>query len=69
MFKGFDKDGEPVYDTLEAAIERAKQMREWDKLPDTVIMIHRKWIPLWFAHLVQYTRFEGLAYKKYEESK
>jgi hypothetical protein len=65
MFTGFDeKDGEPLYDTKEAAIERAKQMRQWGGDPDAKIMIHRKHVPLWFAHLVQETRLEFLAYSE-----
>jgi len=67
MFTGFDEDdGEPLYDSREAAIERAKQLIAWGDDPDAVIMIHRsKRIPLWFAHLVQGTWFERLAYIKY----
>jgi|HubBroStandDraft_3_1064219.scaffolds.fasta_scaffold2595296_1 hypothetical protein len=62
-FVGFDpKDGEPLYDTKEAAIERAKMMKKWDNDPDAKILVHKKGIPLWFAHLVQDTWFRGLAY-------
>ncbi len=67
-FKGFDtKDGAPLYDTLESAIERAKMLKKWNDDPNdpTRVFVHRKGVPLWFAHLVQYTRFERLAY--YEE--
>jgi hypothetical protein len=62
-FTGFDeKDGEPLYDTKEAAIERAKMMKAWDSDPDTKIFIHRKGVPLWFAHLARDTWFQKLAY-------
>jgi len=67
-FTGWDeKDGEPLYDTKEAAIERAMQMKIWDNDPDAKIMIHRKGVPLWFAHLVQETWFEWLAYTEYKD--
>lgn len=63
MFTGFsEKDGEPLYDTKESAIERAKMMKAWDKDPDTKIFIHRKSVPLWFAHLVRDTPLRWLAY-------
>lgn len=62
-FTGFDEeDGAPLYDTKEAAIERAKQMRTWDNDPDTQIWVHRKSVPLWLAHLVRDTPFRRLAY-------
>ena len=64
-FTGFDeKDGEPLYDTKESAIERAKMMKTWRDDPDAKIFVHRKSIPLWFAHLVQETRFQWLAYEE-----
>ena len=66
-FKGFDpKDGEPLYDTKEAAIERAKQMKVWGGDPDTKILVHRKGVPLWFAHLVAKTWFWRLAYTEWK---
>ena len=66
-FKGFDpKDGEPLYDTKEAAIERAKQMMAWGGDPDAKILVHRKGVPLWFAHLVAETWFWRLAYTEYK---
>ena len=63
-FVGFDeKDGAALYDTKDAAIERAKQMQQWCD-PDAKILLHREWIPLWFAHLVQGTRLEWMGYKE-----
>jgi hypothetical protein len=65
MFVGFDeKDGAALYDTKEAAIERAKMMKEWGDDPDVRIMIHRTWLPLWFAHLVSETPLAWVAYKE-----
>jgi hypothetical protein len=68
MFTGFDPtDGEPLYDTKEAALERAKQMISWNPSPEgDTIWVHRKGVPLWFAHLVRDTWFRRLAYTKYE---
>lgn len=63
-FKGFSKDGEPLYDTKEAAIERAKQLVAWSDEPDTKIMVHRKHVPLWFARLVEFTPFDFLAFSE-----
>ena len=65
MFTGFDKDGDALYDTKEAAIERAKMLVAWNDNPDAQIMVQRR-VPLWFAHLVQETLFERLAYKELE---
>lgn len=65
MFTGFDKkDGAALYDTKESAIERAKMLKAWDDDPNIKILVHRKKVPLWFAHLVQGTWFEGLAYEE-----
>jgi len=62
-FLGFDeKDGEPLYDSKESAIDRAKMMRTWGRNPDAVIAVQRRWAPGWFAHLVRETLFEFLAY-------
>lgn len=62
-FIGFDeKDGAALYDTKEAAIERVKQMIAWGDDPDCKILVHRKRVPLWFAHLVSETWFWWLAY-------
>jgi hypothetical protein len=66
-FTGFDVDGSALYDTKEAAIERAKMLKAWDSDPDTKIMVHRKRVPLWFAHLVRETCFEWLAYKELKD--
>lgn len=64
-FTGFsEKDGEPLYDTKESAIERAKMLKAWDTDPDSKIFVHRKHVPLWFAHLVQDTPFQWLAYEE-----
>ena len=64
-FVGFDpKDGEPLYDTKEAAIERAKMLKTYHVDPDTKIFVHRKFMPLWLAHLVRETPFQWLAYKE-----
>lgn len=66
-FTGFDpKDGEPLYDTKESAIERAKQMRQWDN-DNSKIFIHRKRVPLWFAHLVQDTPLQFLGYTELKD--
>jgi hypothetical protein len=63
VFKGFDeKDGEPLYDTKESAIERAKMMRTWGDDPSAKIFVHRKQVPLWLAHIVRDTPFRFLAY-------
>ncbi len=41
-FKGFDpEDGAPLYDTKEAAIERAKQLVTWGGDPDVKILVQR----------------------------
>lgn len=61
-FKRFDEKGDALYDTKESAIERAKMMKAWGNDPDAKIMLHRKSVPLWFAHLVRQTPFEWLAY-------
>jgi hypothetical protein len=46
MFVGFDeKNGEALYDTKEAAIERAKQLRTWCGDPNDRILVSRKWAP------------------------
>lgn len=63
-FTGFDKDGTVLYDSKESAIERAKMLKTWGGDPDAKIFIHRKKVPLWFAHLVQGTWFQGLAYEE-----
>lgn len=45
-FSGWSENGEHTYDTKDAAIERAKQMRKWDNNPDAKIMVQRyKWMP------------------------
>ena len=65
MFKGLDeKDGAELYDTKEAAIERAKILKQWGDDPDARIMVHRKRIPLWFAHLVKETWLEWIGYEE-----
>ena len=64
-FTGFDeKDVAPLYDTIESAIDRAKMLKDWNADPEAQIFIHRKKVPLWFAHLVRETPFQWLAYKK-----
>ena len=64
MFKGLDKkDGAELYDTMDEAIARAKMIIQW-KDSDTIIMVHRTWVPLWIAHLVQETPLEWVAYKE-----
>lgn len=68
MFTGFDeKDGAALFDTKESAIERARMLKKWDSDPGARIFIHRKRVPLWFAHLVQGTWFEGLAYTELKD--
>jgi hypothetical protein len=65
MFVGFDeKDGAALYDSKEAAIERAKMLLEWDDDPDAKIMVHRKWVPLWIAHLFMETKLEWIGYSE-----
>ena len=64
MFKGFDQDGTEVYDTKEAVIERAKMLVKWDPDPNAKVMLHRKRIPLWLAHLVQGTFLEWIGYEE-----
>lgn len=67
MFTGFDpNDGAPLFDTQEAATERAKMLKAWDADDDTRIFIHIKGVPLWFAHLVRDTSFWWLAYTELE---
>jgi hypothetical protein len=62
-FLGFsEEDGEPTYDTKEVAIERARQMIAWGGDPSDKIFVHRKGVPLWFAHLVCETPLQWLAY-------
>ena len=62
-FTGFDEeDGAPLYDTKEAAIERARMLKKWDSDPDTKIYIHKKQVPLWLAHIVRDTPLRFLAY-------
>jgi len=69
-FTGFDeKDGAPLYDTKEAAIERAKQMIAWSEDLETTVFVHRKSVPLWLAHLVRETPLQWLAYTKLELEK
>lgn len=61
-FKGFDpEDGEPLYDTKESAIERAKMLKTWND-PEAKIFVQKKGVPLWFAHLVRETPLRFLAY-------
>ena len=67
-FAGFsEEDGEPLYDTKESAIERAKMMVAWGDDPDAKIFVHRKCVPLWFAHLVHDTPLQWLAYTELKE--
>ena len=65
-FMGFDeKDGAPLYDTKESAIERARMMAAWNNNADgTQIFVHRTKVPLWLAHLVRDTPLRWLAYKE-----
>jgi hypothetical protein len=37
-------------------------MIKWGGEPGDRIMVHRQWVPLWLAHLVQQTPFEWVAY-------
>lgn len=68
-FTGFsEEDGEPLYDTKESAIERAKMMVAWGDDPGAKIFVHRKRVPLWFAHLVQDTPLQWLAYTELKEN-
>lgn len=62
-FSGWSENGEPTYDTKDAAIERAKQMRKWDNNPDAKIMVQKyKWMPSWFMHIFKDTCLEKLVY-------
>lgn len=64
-FLGFDeKDGSALYDTKEAAITRAKQMKEWCGDPEVEIWIHRTWVPLWLCHLVRETSLQWIGYTR-----
>ena len=70
MFVGFDEtDGSDLYDTKDAAIERAKILKKWGDDPNAKIFIHREWIPLWLAHLLQETWFQWVAYREFTDSK
>ena len=60
MFVGFNKNGEDLYDTKEAAIDRAKMLIAHNGPAD--ILVQKEEIPLWFAHLVKGTWFERFAY-------
>lgn len=60
-FSGFNDGGEALYDTKDAAIERAKMMHAWDGNTNGKIMVQKN-IPLWFDHLIKGTWFERLAY-------
>jgi len=63
MFVGFDpEDGAPLYDTKEAAIERARQMIQWGDDPEAKIMLRRSWIPRWLARFVRGTQFDWIGY-------
>lgn len=69
MFIGFDEDGTALYDTKEAAIERAKQLVEHGGDPDAIIYVYREHIPRWFRDLVQgIPVLQLLAYKRLKES-
>ena len=63
MFTGFDEDGDPLFDSREAAIKFARMKVQWGN-QDTKIMVQKERVPLWFAHLVKETWFEFLAYKE-----
>jgi len=68
-FKGFDpKDGTPLYDSLESAIERAKQLCTWDNNPDAKIFIPRLWVPTRIRHFFQNTWFDWICYKELKEN-
>jgi hypothetical protein len=60
-FIGFDKNGEALYDTKDAAIERALMMAKFRNFKGK-ILIQRN-VPMWFAHLVKGTIFEKLGYR------
>jgi hypothetical protein len=68
VFTGFDKkDGAALFDTKESAIERAKMLVQWGDDPAARIMVHRKRVPLWLAHLVRGTFLQRLAYREHNE--
>lgn len=62
-FVCFDPNGAAVYDTEEAAIERARQIAafEWS---EALIWVQRKYVPLWLAHLLRDTPLGFLAYRE-----
>lgn len=64
-FSGFDEEGNPKFDTKEDCIAWSREHLRLEGDPDAIIMIQRDWAPLWFAHLVQMTPLEFLAW--YEE--
>jgi hypothetical protein len=67
-FSGWSDDGEATFDSKEAAIERAKMMREWECEPTARVMVQRfKWLPLWIIHLLQGTWLEKIAYYEVKE--
>ena len=67
MFLGFDEKGTPLYDTRDAAIERAKQIRQYGDDPDAQILICREQVPYWLRYLVRNTRLEWIGYKPLQE--
>jgi hypothetical protein len=66
-FTGWSDDGDACYDTKEAAIERAKQIKAWSGDERMKIFTQRKWIPTWLARLTQNTRFDWIGYEEVEE--
>lgn len=65
-FTGFDeRDGAALYDTKEAAIQRARMLKQWNE-PDAEIWVQRKHFPTWLAHLIRDTWFRRLAYTRLE---
>jgi hypothetical protein len=64
-FTGFDEDGDPLFDTKDAAITWARQHIEQAD-PDAILMIARPWAnkARWLAHLLRGTPLERLAYRQ-----
>jgi len=70
-FKGFDpKDGADLYDTKEEAIARARMLIQWHGDPAIdKIMVHRKRVPLWVAHLFRAIGIDWIGYKEVQSTR
>lgn len=61
-FTGFNENGDPTFDTKENCIAWSRARLRLEGEPDSAIMCKRDWAPSWFAHLVQMTPLEFLAW-------